>query len=136
MELLKDYTLDLELNTTPEHIFRALNEGMQNWWGNLSNFHFKAGGEFTITFDNGYWWTFRIMEYTPNSELIWKCIDGEPEFNKEWIGHVLHWTITKNGSSATLNFQQVGLTSKLHCYDTCASTWNMFLKEKLKAYLI
>lgn len=136
METETNYTIQFELQTTKEKLFNALNKGMGKWWGNLSNTNFSQGGQFTITFDNSYWWTFKILEYRPNNEIIWKCIDGEPEFNKEWIGHVLYWRMKDYGSrSILLDFQQIGLTPELHCYETCSTTWNMFLKEKLMSYL-
>lgn len=135
MEASIDYALFIEINSTSENVFKALTEGMNIWWGRISNSHFAQDGQFTITFENGYWWTFKIMEYQPNKELIWKCIDGEPEFNKEWIGHVLHWSIKEMGTKTLLNFQQTGLTPDLHCYEVCSSTWDMFLKKKLINYL-
>lgn len=132
---LKDYTQQIEVSANIKDVFKSLNEGLNSWWGNISNSEFKEGGQFTITFENGYWWTFKIKEYSPNKELIWKCIDGEPEFNKEWVGHILHWTITKKGTKALINFHHIGLTEELHCYDVCSSTWDMFITEKLNNYL-
>ncbi len=130
-----DYKIRLEVNANTQQVFFALTEGIGSWWGKVSDSKFKTGGQFTITFDNGYWWTFKIMEYEPNQELVWKCINGEPDFNKEWIGHVLHWQLEERNEQTTLNFHQIGLTPELHCYDVCSSTWNMFLVEKLKTIL-
>ncbi|WP_406682646.1 hypothetical protein N1F78_08060 [Seonamhaeicola sp. MEBiC1930] len=135
MKILKDYSIKIIVNTSSQSVFNALNEGMNSWWGEISNANFNQDGQFTITFENGYWWTFKIIEYSPNSELIWKCIDGEPEFNKEWIGHVLHWKIFEQDTKTIIDFQQIGLTPKLECYDICSSTWNMFLTEKLRENL-
>ncbi|WP_203256017.1 hypothetical protein [Hyunsoonleella ulvae] len=92
-------------------------------------------GKFTITFDNGYWWTFRITEFKPNQKLTWICIDGEPEFNKEWIGHELHWDIKEENQKNLLNFHQIGLTPLLQCYKVCSTTWDMFIIQKLKSYV-
>lgn len=130
-----NYKNQLEVNASSKQMFLSLNEGLHSWWGKISNSEFKAGGQFTIQFENNYWWTFKIIEYTPNHELIWKCIDGEPDFNKEWIGHVLHWQLEETNGKTTINFQQIGLTPKLPCYDVCSSTWNMFLSERLKNYI-
>ena len=99
---IDNYSKSIEVNTKSQQVFKALTEDLHLWWGITSDSDFKEGGHFTIHFENGYWWTFKIMEFTPNKELIWKCIDGEPEFNKEWIGHVLHWNITKSESKTTI----------------------------------
>ncbi len=135
MKTLENYSTKISVNASAVTVFNALNEGMNSWWGSISNSKFGANGQFTITFNNGYWWTFKIIEFTPNNELIWKCIDGEPEFNKEWIGHVLHWQIAQDGDQTIIDFHQVGLTPELKCYDVCSSTWDMFITEKLKGYL-
>ena len=132
---MTNYSHQIEFTSSPKQIFHALNDGINYWWGKTSNSLFETGGQFTITFENGYWWTFKILEYSPNKELVWKCIDGEPEFNKEWVGHVLHWQIEEKESNTVLNFNQIGLTPQLHCFDACSSTWDMFITQKLKSFL-
>lgn len=130
-----NYSKQITISANSKQVFQALNLGLNTWWGNISNAHFEEGGQFTITFENGYWWTFKILEHTPSTELIWKCIDGDPEFNKEWIGHILHWTLSQQDNKTQLKFQQTGLTPNLHCYTVCSKTWNTFLSENLKTFL-
>ncbi|MCL6293880.1 SRPBCC family protein [Jejuia spongiicola] len=130
-----NYSHQIEFSSSPKQVFYALNDGIHNWWGKTSNSQFKTGGQFTITFENEYWWTFKILEYTPNKELVWKCIGGEPNFNKEWVGHVLHWQIEEKETKTILNFNQIGLTPELHCFEVCSSTWDMFITQKLRAFL-
>ena len=134
-KISNNYSKSLEVNSSSQQVFKALTEDLHLWWGNISDSNFKEGGHFTILFDNGYWWTFKIMEFTPNKELIWKCIDGEPEFNKEWIGHVLHWNITKSESKTTIKLIQIGLTPEIECYNVCSTTWDMFIGERLTLHL-
>lgn len=130
-----NYSQNIQIHANPKTIFEALNEGMNTWWGAVSNANFEVNGKFTITFDNGYWWTFRITEFKPNQKLTWICIDGEPEFNKEWIGHELHWDIKEENQKILLNFHQIGLTPQLQCYKVCSTTWDMFITQKLKSYV-
>ncbi|WP_299114571.1 SRPBCC domain-containing protein [uncultured Winogradskyella sp.] len=130
-----DYKKQIKVSSNANQVFRALTEDIHLWWSNTSNTFQKEGGQFTIHFENGYWWTFKIIEFIPNTELIWKCIDGEPDFNKEWIGHILHWQIVEGTSETTINFHQAGLTPDIECYDICSTTWDMFITEKLKLHL-
>ena len=130
-----NYKNQLEVNASSEQVFFALNEGLHSWWGKISNSEFKTGGQFTIRFENGYWWTFKVIEYTPNHELVWKCMDGEPDFNKEWIGHVLHWEIKEQNGKRLINFHQVGLTPNIDCYNVCSTTWDRFITNSLKDFL-
>ncbi|MEO1031701.1 MAG: SRPBCC domain-containing protein [Bacteroidota bacterium] len=130
-----DYQQQIKVTSTAETAFKALTENIHLWWSKTSASLQKQGGQFTIHFENGYWWTFKILEFTPHSELIWKCIDGEPEFNREWIGHVLHWSITQDGDQTLIDFHQVGLTPELQCYEVCSKTWDKFIIEHLKTHL-
>lgn len=132
---MKDYTQTIEVSVNAKEVFYALNEGLNYWWGNISQSQFELNGAFTITFENGYWWRFQIIEFIPNQKLTWKCVDGEPEFNKEWIAHELHWSISEENHRTKLTFLQIGLTPKLHCYEVCSSTWDMFITQKLSSYL-
>lgn len=131
-----NYSIQIEVTSNSIQVFEALNKGIDKWWGKTSNSQFEPNGQFTVTFENGYWWTFKIIKYSPNKELIWKCIDGEPEFNKEWIGHQLYWKIEEKENKTLLNFKQIGLTQKLHCYQVCSSTWDMFIAQKLRSFLV
>ena len=135
MDNIENYSQEIQVKVGSKTSFKALNEGLNDWWGTISNASFELHGEFTITFDNGYWWRFKIIEFTPNEKLTWKCANGEPEFNKEWIGHELHWTISQESDQTSINFCQIGLTLHLHCYSVCSSTWDMFIIQKLKSYL-
>ncbi|WP_353780074.1 SRPBCC domain-containing protein [Winogradskyella sp. 3972H.M.0a.05] len=135
METTQDYTISIPLETSKQELFSALNENLGQWWGTISNSNFKEGGRFTVTFENDYWWTFQILEFTPNEELIWKCIDGEPDFNKEWIGHVLHWSIIEVNHKTVLKFHQAGLNPTVDCYEICSTTWDRFLVKELKQFL-
>ncbi|WP_296380651.1 hypothetical protein [Winogradskyella sp.] len=131
-----DYKKQIVVQSNSKKIFKALTEDIHLWWSKTSQSTQKTNGQFTIHFKNGYWWTFKILEFTPNTELVWKCIDGEPDFNKEWIGHVLHWEILEEKPGITIiNFHQVGLTPQIECYDICSTTWDMFITEKLKQYV-
>ena len=65
MAILTDYAIKVEVISNETKVFKALNEGLSTWWGAISNGEFKLNGQFTITFENGYWWTFKIMVYQP-----------------------------------------------------------------------
>ncbi len=130
-----NYKKQLKLSASSKKVFSALNEDLGFWWGKISNSEFKDGGQFTIHFENDYWWTFKIVEFSPNNEVIWKCIDGEPDLNKEWIGHVLHWKIKEENGKCTINFHQIGLTPNIDCYEICSTTWDRFISSSLKEFL-
>ena len=130
-----NYHKQIEVSSTAKTVFNALTDEINLWWSNTSNSLQKEGGQFTIHFENGYWWTFKILEFTPNHDIVWKCIDGEPDFNKEWIGHILHWEIIEDNSKTIIKFHQVGLSPKIECYEVCSTTWDMFITDRLKKHV-
>ncbi len=130
-----DYQKSIPLNTSAKNIFSALTENLHMWWGHISNAKFQDNGAFTVQFENGYWWTFKILEYVTDKELVWRCIDGEPEFNKEWIGHILHWQIEEKAEGTALHFHQTGLNPDLECFDVCSSTWDRLFSVDLIHHL-
>lgn len=130
-----NYHKQIEVSSTAKTVFNALTDDINLWWSNTNNSVQKEGGHFTIHFENGYWWTFKILELTPNHDIVWKCIDGEPDFNKEWIGHILHWEIIEDKSKTIIKFHQVGLSPKIECYEVCSRTWDMFITDRLKKHV-
>ena len=91
----RNYEKTIETSANAKQVFTALTNDLCLWWGETKNSKFELDGKFTIEFKNGYWWTFEVSKYIYEEELVWECIDGEPLFNKEWIGHTLHWRIEK-----------------------------------------
>jgi len=130
-----NYQQQIIVSSTLKDAFKALTEDIHLWWSKTSESNQKQGGQFTIHFENGYWWTFKILKFIPYQEIVWKCIDGEPDFNKEWIGHILQWKIEDHDSKIKINFHQIGLNPDIECYDVCTKTWDMFITEKLKSHL-
>jgi hypothetical protein len=131
-----NYTKQLEVSANAKRVFFALSDKLDLWWGKVRDSTFEANGYFTIQFENSYWWTFKVIEFLPYQEIIWKCFEGEPEFNKEWIGHILHCKIKEiNNTKTIINFHQIGLTPDINCYEICTNTWERILVENLKSFL-
>ena len=130
-----NYQQAISVNADSQKVFDALSQQINLWWGKTNSITAKSGDEFTIQFSNGYYWTFQVKEFLPNKKLAWECVDGEPEFNREWIGTTIHWSIESNENRTTLKLTHDGLTPALHCYDVCPTTWNMFITDSLKSFL-
>ncbi len=131
---MKDYTQHVRIKSSSKNAFEALTREIPNWWGSVDHSIQGINEDFTITFGNAYW-TFKIVDYRPNQLLIWKCIDGQPELNNEWIGHMLKWTIEEDANATMVSLIQEGLNESLPCYDVCSAAWDRFILVSLKAYL-
>ncbi len=106
---------------------------IDKWWGKVDNKISKEGDEFQIRFGKAYW-KFRTIQFKPSFQLVWLCIDGYPEMEREWIGTELSWNLENGNSQTVLSFEHNGLTPSLNCYHVCAPTWDTFLTRSLKSY--
>lgn len=129
-----NYQQNVSINADTSSVFKALTEQLELWWGKTDFPVQKVNDEFTIWFGDAFW-KFRIEEFIPDQKLTWKCIDGQPEFNNEWVGTTCFWEIKPNESETELSFTHDGLTPEFKCYDICAPTWDMFITQSIKSFL-
>ena len=126
-----DYQKEMTYSASPDVLFEAITQKLEQWWGKTDRGVDQVGDEFKTSFGNAFW-KFRIAEFSPNKEVVWECIDGQPEFEHEWVGTKLHWNISPAENGTQLSFTHKGLTPAFECYDVCAPTWDMFLSSSLK----
>ncbi len=139
-----NYKKTINVQATPDHVFKALTTEMDRWWttetdGSLSS----IGGRIKVDFppNNGHW-TFEATALSPGEIVELKCIDahhvvaGQPaEIEKEWLGTTLRWQIMAQGDTSYVKFEHQGLTPQLHCYDICNEGWGFFFATSFAAYL-
>jgi hypothetical protein len=131
----KDYSQKTLVESNSVNAFDAINLGLSKWWGSVDKQAKAVGDQFTITFGDAYW-TFEITEYKINEKVVWDCIDGQPELNNEWIGHILTWTINEiDNTFVEISLHQLGLTDALPCFNICSTAWDRFILSSLKQYL-
>lgn len=129
-----NYHIDIKVNAPASEIFSALTQKLDLWWGKTDKSVNTIDDEFTISFGDAFW-SFKITEYVTNSKLTWECIGGKPDFNAEWIGDILYWTIKETDTATHVSLLQVGLTPDMNCYDICAPTWDKFIMISLKSFV-
>ncbi|MEQ9403732.1 MAG: SRPBCC domain-containing protein [Cyclobacteriaceae bacterium] len=128
------YTKEITVRGSEEKVFDAINCSLSLWWGKTSNPVLKVGNEFKTSFGKAYW-KFRVTEYKPYKRIVWECIDGQPEFEHEWVGTTIRWDIKSQGDGTLLSFTHVGLTPDFDCYNVCAPTWDHFLANSLTQFV-
>ena len=101
----------------------------------------KLDDEFTTSFDKTFW-KFKILEFKPNSKIVWQCIDakhihtGFDGIEKEWIGTNVEWNLEEKSHNETiLNFTHNGLVPELNCYEICYPAWERFVTQSLKSFV-
>ncbi|MEP5613362.1 MAG: SRPBCC domain-containing protein [Cyclobacteriaceae bacterium] len=129
-----DYSKQITYSTSAESLFTAITQNLDQWWGKTDTSVEKKGDEFKVSFGHAFW-KFRVSEFTPNEKLTWECVDGQPEFEHEWVGTKVHWNISGDVEKTQLSFTHEGLTPSFECYDVCAPTWDMFLTTSLRSFV-
>ncbi len=129
-----NYSKEITYSTSPEVLFVAITQKLESWWGKTDNGVANVGDKFKTSFGNAFW-KFRIAEIVPDQKVVWECIDGQPEFEDEWIGTKLHWNISESDGKTHLSFIHEGLTPAFECYDVCAPTWDLFISTSLKSFV-
>lgn len=129
-----NYTQEVKIIANKQRVFDALSKQMELWWGKVDQTIKGVGDEFSVFFGKAYW-TFQIVEFEENDSMAWKVIDGQPEFNNEWVGTLLLWQLKEDEGKVIVSFTHLGLVPEFDCYDICAPTWDMFITKSLKQFV-
>ncbi len=136
-----DYSKELQVNVSPNVIFKAITSEIDKWWTIHSNIADKLNSKLTVRFGETTIKEMLVTEFNENEKLTWKVtkafIDIEELTKKdEWVGTEISWRIapTEQGKGSKIDFIHKGLTPEFQCYNACEGGWNYFL-ESLKSYL-
>lgn len=128
------YQNQLTLAASPSAVYKALTtqEGLRGWWTQTCEVAGAVGGEHTFRFNQ----TFKVMKIDallPDSEVSWLCTGANLEApgvqsKNEWLGTRIVFRLSPaEGGKTLLDFEHIGLTPALQCFDICQSGWNLFL---------
>jgi len=135
----RSYSSEIVVSEKPEKVYKAITQGIDKWWTELTNQALKVGDQLVVRFEKNTSWIMTISKTIPNRSLIWTVVEANHDLDNiskkdEWKGTTIKWEIVekKNGSKVTLTHQ--GLVPKLECFEICQAGWNYFLGS-LKDYL-
>lgn len=129
--------------TSKKKAFEAATIGINNWWGNVDNSMItKVGDEFSVFFEEGTEWRFKVTVLRRFDEVQWKCVYANHNFSnlkgikEEWLNTEIVFSFRElNEDRIELQFEHKGLTPKLNCYEICDEGWTHFIVSSLKQYL-
>jgi len=128
------YRKQLLISAPPAAVYRAIatQEGLRSWWCDSCETDGAVGGQATFRFGRNRK-VMRIASLNPNREVRWHCVQANIEaagvtHKEEWVGTEMVFKLTPQGPSNTvLDFEHIGLTPDLQCYQICNGGWNYFL---------
>lgn len=134
-----NYSKELNVNATPNMVYKAITSEIDSWWTIHSNKADKLGSILTVRFGETTIKEMIVTELIEDKKLTWKVTKAHIDIKEltakdEWVGTEIKWSISNAGSGSKILFTHIGLTPQFECYDACEGGWNYFL-DSLKSYL-
>jgi uncharacterized protein YndB with AHSA1/START domain len=114
------------VEATPSAVYEriATIEGLRQWWtadtqgasavGDKISFHFGGPDRFM---------TMEVVELDPAQRVVWRCIDGPPE----WIDTTISFELRHVDGETILNFTHAGWREPVEFMGHCSSKWGSYL---------
>lgn len=139
----EEYTIVLSVDQTPREVFDAINN-VRGWWagiwsGEIEGETNKLNGEFVYRVPNVHYSKQKIIEFSPNTKVVWLVLDANLTFTKnrtEWKGTKISFEIISKDYKTEIRFKHIGLVSEYECYNNCSNAWNMLINKRLKTLLM
>lgn len=127
------YQRQLHLSASPAAVYRALatQQGLRAWWTQHCDAAESASGHATFRF-NGTRKTMRIDSLVPGREVRWTCVEAHIDaasltHKDEWVGTEIVFRLAPEGSGTRLDFEHIGLSPEVECFEICQAGWDYFL---------
>lgn len=138
--MAKDFTTTFLVDQSPEQVFKAVTN-VRGWWQGLFEEEIigdtdELNDEFTFRAGAGVHYSKqKLIEFVPYERVVWLVTESELSFverKNEWQGTKIIFDISKKGNKTEMRFTHLGLNPQIECYDSCSSTWHMYLNQKLR----
>ena len=131
---MNHYRRQLLLSASPATVYQALTtqQGLRGWWTKTCEVSSTVGGRSTFRFNR----TCKVMQIeslVPDREVRWHCVQAHIDapwlqHKDEWVGtHIVFKLSPQDGGGTRLDFEHVGLSPAIQCFDVCRDGWNLFL---------
>ena len=138
---MSHYQRQLLLSASPAAVYQAIatQAGLRGWWTHTCDADSHVGGRATFQFNQSR----KVMNLTslvPEREVRWQCAEAyiDADFlqhKDEWVGTQIVFKLAPTGDGGTrLDFEHLGLSPALQCFDICTSGWNQFMGS-LQSYV-
>ncbi|MBS1920390.1 MAG: SRPBCC domain-containing protein [Bacteroidetes bacterium] len=133
-----NYTSSIKTNLDLATCFQRTNQ-VQNWWTeNLEGKTSDLGAEFSVRFADVHYSKQRIVEFVPNSKVVWLVINSNLNWlqkKEEWTGTKVCFEFSAKDKHSIINITHIGLSPEVECYENCIKGWDYFIGQSLKKLL-
>ena len=119
------------INAPKQKVFEAVStiKGLSNWWTVKTNGDDTLGGRIQFDFGDTIGPEMKIIEYKPDSSIIWKCVAS----SHGWLGHRFMFLFDTNNEKTRVRFSHEGWDKQDDFYAICSFSWGRYL-ESLRQY--
>ena len=129
-----DFTATISVDQSPEKGFRAITN-VRGWWsedieGNTDNLN----ETFFYHYKDIHLCKIKLIEMVPDKKLAYQVIENQFNFIKdqtEWVGTMLIFDISKEGTKTKVKFTHKGLVPEYECYNVCNDAWTGYITNSL-----
>lgn len=129
-----NFTTTILVDQTTTEVFNAINN-VRGWWSEeIEGETSKLNDEFNYHYQDVHRSKMRIIEFIPNSKVVWQVLDNYFSFTEdksEWKGDTIIFEISERDNKTQLQFTHVGLVPEYECYDICENAWNTYIQKSL-----
>lgn len=131
----KHFTITIEVNQSPEEVFKAINH-VRGWWSeNITGSTDQLNAEFIYQYKEVHVCKLKITEFIPGKKVVWLVLENQFNFTKdksEWKGNEIIFDISEKNGKTQLEFTQLGLAPEYECYSVCRDAWSSYIQGSLK----
>lgn len=135
----QDFITIMEIDTTPQQVFDAVNN-VRGWWSeNIEGETGKLNGEFLYHYQDIHRCNIKIIEMIPGEKVVWHIVDNYFSFtadNGEWKDTKVIFEITERNGKTRLTFTHQGLVTSYECYQICHDAWTHYVQDSLKSLIL
>ena len=129
-----DFTRTILVDETPKEAFDAINN-VRGWWSEeIEGKTDQLNAEFKYRYEDIHRCTMKIIEFIPNSKVVWLVLDNYFSFTKdesEWKDTKIIFEIAEKDHKTEIRFTHEGLVPEYECFEACSDGWSQYIQQSL-----
>jgi uncharacterized protein YndB with AHSA1/START domain len=112
---------------TPADVYGKLAtvDGLAGWWTTDTTGDENVGGKIHFQFGDRGFMDMEVVELDPGRRVLWRCVDGPPE----WIDTTIGFDLSESDGWTSVLFAHRGWAEPVEFMHHCTTKWGVFLQS-------